>query len=99
MNQPTVKLIRDEEIDFDKYLHRPKESAHVKKASEYTHQVIDSIYGDDELKGLYLPWNKVATKIRVRLGELTIHTGVNGHGKSMALNSLLLAFMAQGQDK
>lgn len=97
MKPPHVKLIVDDDIDFDAYLRRPKESANVRMASEYTQKIIDSIYGDNELKGLYLPWSKTATRVRIRLGELTVHTGVNGHGKSIALNLLLLAFMAQGQ--
>ena len=43
-----------------------------KKASEYTHQIIDSIYGDEELKGLYLPWHKVSMKVYLTYSSLLL---------------------------
>jgi len=92
-----VALVRDEEIDFDKYLRTPPEAAKVKPASSYQQTIIDSYYGDDPDPGCYLPWQKTHNHIKLRQGELSIWAGVNGHGKSMLLNQVCLSLMAQSE--
>lgn len=92
-----VALVRDEEIDFDKYLRTPPEAAKVKPASSYQQTIIDSYYGDNPDPGCYLPWQKTHNNIKLRRGELSIWAGVNGHGKSMLLNQICLSLMAQSE--
>ena len=92
-----IVLIKDEEIDFDKYLRMPPEAAKVKPASSYQQTIIDSFYGDNPDPGCYLPWQKTHSHIKLRQGELSIWAGVNGHGKSMLLNQVCLSLMAQSE--
>jgi twinkle protein len=92
-----IALVRDEDIDFEKYLKTPPEAAKVKPASSYQQMVIDSFYGENPDPGCYLPWEKTHGHIKLRQGELSIWAGVNGHGKSMLLNQACLSLMAQSE--
>jgi len=95
--QPDIKLVNDDDIDFDKYLKTPPEAAKVKPASSYQQTIIDSFYGDNPDPGCFLPWHKTHNHIKLRKGELSIWAGVNGHGKSMLLNQVCLSLMAQSE--
>jgi twinkle protein len=61
------------------------------------------IFADDLVKyfseevhsGKSLGWIKTEDKFRIRSSELTILTGVSGHGKSMWLSQVVLAMMKQ----
>jgi len=94
---PTVRLITDRDVDFDKYLAAPPEAAKVKPASHWCEAVIDAYYGETVSRGSYLPWLKTHDHVRLRPGEFSIWAGTNGHGKSMLLNLVVLSLLAQSE--
>ena len=53
-------------------------------------------FGEEIHSGKSLGWIKTEDKFRVRQAELTVLTGVSGHGKSMWLSQVILAMMTQG---
>ena len=63
-----------------------------------------SVFTDDVLRyfnteihsGKTLGWIKTEDAFRVRPSELTVLTGVSGHGKSMWLSQVILSLMTQG---
>lgn len=52
--------------------------------------------GDRDL-GTKLPWEKTHNIIRLRPSELSIWTGINGHGKSILLSHVMLDSMKHGE--
>ena len=52
-------------------------------------------FGEEIHSGKSLGWVKTEDKFRVRASELTILTGVSGHGKSMWLSQVILSMMRQ----
>jgi len=52
-------------------------------------------FGEEIHSGKSLGWIKTEDKFRVRQAELTVLTGVSGHGKSMWLSQIILSMMKQ----
>jgi twinkle protein len=52
-------------------------------------------FGEEIHSGKSLGWIKTEDKFRVRQAELTVLTGVSGHGKSMWLSQVILSMMKQ----
>ena len=68
----------------------------LKKASEYTAEVIEEFYPHGgKLPGFDMPWAKIP--FRFLRGEVTVITGCNGHGKSLLWGQVLLAGAVQGE--
>jgi twinkle protein len=76
---------------------RDADHALIKSAEDFRESLHEEFYGTAESKGLRLPWTKIADKWRIRLGELTIWSGFNGHRKSMVTGFVLLDLLQQGQ--
>jgi len=91
-----MQLIADD-IDFSSFYVEPEARQVVKPASYWLQQVIDSFSLPPEQQGTYLPWNKTSTLFRLRPHELTLWPGINGHGKSLVLNQIMLCAAAQGE--
>lgn len=91
-----MQLVRDD-IDFRKYLERPAEAARVLPASHWSQAVVDRLYRDREYRDCRLPWQRVSTKFQLRQCEVTLWSGVNGTGKSLVLNQVMLHAMQQGE--
>ncbi len=70
----------------------PKE---LKSANHYTDAVIRQFYPEPQDAGIMLPWSKTAEKIQLRKGELSIFTGINGHGKSQVVGHVALGAIQQ----
>jgi twinkle protein len=69
----------------------------LKSASSYVNQVIQEIYpSDSQPIGYELPWDKTKDKLYFRPDELSIWTGINGHGKSQFLGQVILHSILQG---
>jgi len=83
-----------DDVDFDQYMN-VEEKARVKDAVNWKERLKNYQLGEDQ-EGLSLPWAK-ANDFRMRRGESTIHTGYNGHRKSMMLGLIQLAMVAQGE--
>lgn len=70
--------------------------AELKRAKVFVDQVIEQFYPSNEKTvGIMPPWEKAKDKILFRLDELSIWTGINGHGKSQLLGQIMLHAMKQ----
>jgi len=75
-----------------------KEYAHAEfkiKAADIFSDHVVQYFSEEVHSGKSLGWVKTEDKFRVRASELTILTGVSGHGKSMWLSQVVLAMMKQ----
>lgn len=69
----------------------------LKAASEFVDLVIDEFYPAPGVHlGYDAPWEKTQGKILFRPDELSVWTGINGHGKSQFLGQIILHAMKQG---
>lgn len=70
----------------------------LKSASIFSDEVVREFYPPEgETPGFPPPWGRAIDKIRFRSGELSVWTGINGHGKSMVLNHVILEGLSQGE--
>lgn len=70
----------------------------LRSAAEFTDLVIECFYPPhDAPLGVLLPWVKAVGKISIRPAELSIWTGINGHGKSQMLGQVIIHAMSQGE--
>lgn len=69
----------------------------LRNASEFADEVVDEFYpeGTDE-PGWTLPWRRMAW-LRIRRGEVSLWTGLNGHGKTILLNQVSLHLCDRGE--
>jgi twinkle protein len=85
-------------VDFEAYMaSRTEDVANIKPAEDFHDALHDEFFGEEKMRGRYLPWRKLDDFVRVRPGELTCWAGFNGHGKSMATSEVLLGLMGQGE--
>lgn len=69
----------------------------LKPASGFVKEVIESFYpSSNEPIGISPPWEKAKGRILFRPNELSLWTGICGHGKSQFLGQIMLASMDQG---
>lgn len=92
-----MKVIGDD-IDFDSYFaEHASEGAKVRPAREWERAVIDRFHGQGaETNWTPTGFSKMHDKFALRLGEVTIWAGVNGHGKTTFLSHVMLNLMAGG---
>ena len=83
-------------VDLSLYLHQD-EKRKIVPAFLLATMVKGYFNGEGRTEGPLLPWSKTHQNIRLRPAELSIWAGVNGHGKSMVLNQVMLSAMEQGQ--
>lgn len=89
-----------EAVDFQQAMEdaRPLDPDELRNADEYTSAVEDLFYpppGTPIAPALYI--DKELEWFRFRLAEYTCWTGINGHGKSLMLDQILLGLMLQGE--
>lgn len=76
---------------------RSLDPAELKSAREFVDQVIGEFYpAPGAHLGYQAPWDKTHGKILFRPDEISVWTGINGHGKSQFLGQLILHSMEQG---
>lgn len=69
----------------------------LKSAREFVDQVINEFYPAPGVHlGYEAPWEKTRGKLLFRPDEISVWTGINGHGKSQFLGQLILHFIKQG---
>lgn len=69
----------------------------LKPANSYLNRVVNLFYPNStEVNGYLTLWEKSKKQIAFRPNELSIWTGINGHGKSQFLGFLMLQCMKQG---
>ena len=86
-----------DQIDFSAYMQQTDAQHRVLKASQFTQDVINHFRMPVEKTGVSLPWRKTQASLRFRKGEVTLWSGMNGHGKSQLLGQALVGFMTQKQ--
>ena len=89
----------DDTINFDAYFAELEpDAAKIRPAAEWVDEVIDNFYGEASAAH-WTPtgYDKMAGKFDFRAGELTLWTGVNGHGKTTFLSNIMLKVMQGGQ--
>ena len=92
-----LKADRDDELLQAIAAAKPLNPRELKSAKDFEEQVIDILTGKNtEEIGIHLPWQKTHHKIMLRPDELSIWTGINGHGKSLLLGYVMLHAIAQG---
>lgn len=69
----------------------------LKSAALFAKEVIDEFYPAEGMHlGYEPPWGKAKGKILFRPDELSVWTGINGHGKSQFVGQVILHAMSQG---
>jgi twinkle protein len=66
----------------------------VKSTDLFSNDIV-KYFGEEIHAGKSLGWSKTEEKFRIRHSELTILTGVSGHGKSMWLSQVILSLLKQ----
>lgn len=70
----------------------------LKTPAAYTDAVLGMFFDQDpKTTGTALPWPFWAEKVRLRESELSVWTGINGHGKSDLLGHVILDAIRQGE--
>lgn len=90
-----AEFIIDDDIDFDAYMQATESDHRVVSADSFIDDVIDYFHNEEAPKGAAMPWQKTANVIRFRQGEVTLWTGMNGHGKSLVLGQTCVSLVMQ----
>lgn len=85
-------MIVPTDVDFEEYLALlgDQESQEIRPASDFEDRVLDLIVNGHQLTGDKLPWAKTHNCVRLRPGEVSIWSGINGHKKSMMLGQVMM---------
>lgn len=89
-----ANMIRDN-IDFSMYMASTEAAHKLIPAGSFADEVADYLEHGVRLSGAKLPWRKTRDLIRFRAGEVTLWSGMNGHGKSLALGQAAAGFVCQ----
>jgi len=87
-------------VDFDAMVQaaKPLDPEELRSAAEYFEQVVDLFYPDPNApKTPVLHIDRDLDWFRFRGGEVSVWTGINGHGKSLLLSQVQIGLMAQGE--
>lgn len=82
-----ASLIVPDHIDFSAYMDATDAAHRVTPAPRYVDDVIDYFHGEKRDHGQVLPWRKTHGLMRFRPGEVTLWSGLNGHGKALCLET------------
>lgn len=70
----------------------------LKPAGEFVADVLHLFYpANGDIAGVMMPWTKVMRLVQLRPSEMTIWTGISGHGKSQMLGQVMLSAAEQGE--
>ena len=89
------KLTVNQSVITDYYQQEYSHAEFKVKGSDVFADDLVRYFGEEIHSGKSLGWIKTEDKFRVRQAELTILTGVSGHGKSMWLSQVILSMMRQ----
>lgn len=81
-----ANLLKD--IDYNQFIGK-QESQNLLPASAFTNDLLSIVRGDAEHAGLCLPWQKTCDYVRLRTGEVSLWSGISGHGKSHLLGQVI----------
>lgn len=90
--------LRDTSVDFEAYMKaRDEDIGKVKDAKSFREDLHEEFFGEEEMRGLHLPWREAGHDFRIRPGEVTLWAGYNGHMKSMVTGYVMMHLLHQGQ--
>lgn len=70
----------------------------LRAAGEFVADVLHLFYpANGDIAGVMMPWPKVMGRVHLRQSEMTIWTGISGHGKSQILGQVMLSAADQGE--
>lgn len=70
----------------------------LRSASAFTNDVLHLFYpANGDIAGVMFPWPKVMQLLHIRQSEMSIWTGISGHGKSQLLGQVMLSAADQGE--
>jgi twinkle protein len=96
-NECLQKEVTCEEISVCFQNARTLDPEELKWANTFVDKVISVFFPPEGTKlGINPPWKKAQDKIIFRPSELSIWSGINGHGKSQLLGQIILSSMEQG---
>ena len=84
------------EKDLKRYENVGSVERKVRPSNDFTSEVFDFFYNEEQLQGVKLPFKQFDNKFRMRGEEMTILAGINGAGKSLFASQCLLSAMDQG---
>lgn len=80
-----------------KYFGQPNADPHLRIASAGWMNPLIAEFAEGRDHGATLPWSKTHHTIRLRSGEVSLWSGINGHGKSMMTTHVALDLVAQNE--
>jgi twinkle protein len=91
-----AEIIADD-MDFKAYEQEDDAKQKVKPASSWADEVVKRMLNPEGARGFGLPWPETLEQFRLRPNEITIWSGINGHGKSLLLSQVMIQAMEHGQ--
>jgi len=93
----SVRIIRDGDVDFNKYITAESHAEQVKPASHWLKEILDEFKSPTKETFQTMPWEKTKSTFQFRPGEVTLYAGSNGGGKSLITGQIALGLMKQHQ--
>jgi len=91
------EFILDDDIDFRAYMKATDTDHKVVASGSFVDDVIDYFHSEKRERYPILPWRKAVNQIQSRPGEVTLWSGFNGSGKSLALGQTSISLVTQRQ--
>jgi len=86
-----MRVIKNDLDRIKKHMSAPSEAANVRSSGSVVDQVVDLICNNSiDVAGIPIQFKKFCDSIRFRLGEVSLWSGYNGHGKSLILSQFAL---------
>lgn len=92
-----AEVLTNDTVDLDRYLRDGPNVTKVKPASTFLSQLRASFKGETTRSWGNLPFKKTLDNVRLRRGDMSVWSGINGDGKSALLGQVMLGLMAAGQ--
>ena len=92
-----IRIVRPDEVDFEKYLKANDVAQKVKNAGEFLDEIEAEIANPAEDVSQTMPWTKTHAGFQFRAGEVTLYAGGNGGGKSMVTGQIAMGLIKQKQ--
>ena len=92
-----IRIVRPDEVDFEKYLKANDVAQKVKGAGEFLDEIEAEIASPVVDVSQTMPWTKTHAGFQFRAGEVTLYAGGNGGGKSMVTGQIAMGLIKQGQ--
>ena len=91
-------ILSPDDINFDAWMADTDVQHKVKCPTHWEADLNDEFLDQGEgVKHPRLPWSRMANKIALRPGEVSVWIGFNGHGKSLLLGQVVLSLCTQGE--